>query len=590
MKKFFISLIILIFTFLPEIFAETYSANQLIPAGHWLYDALYVMYGENSKAFLLDSVPLSVNEIRQSVKYIDYEKLSDSGKALYNRVNEYLDEKKLTFDMKPVKVGVNFNFHPSAVYKSNDEIKWSFANDFSGKEEGYGAGSGYYENFLTSPFLRIPLYIDFGDIVVIDCQASIAKNFWSLSKPDYFTNNIILAGDDFEFSWPVNANASTGYVFKDGIAEGLSVNFHVARTGLQYGHTQTGSIIYNNTFQTDFYSQLRLSGKKLKYEMMVAEVDHTKFLYTHQIDFTVWDWLKLGVLEGTLLHQPFELRYLNPLMIMHSYASWTDYADDFEKKYYGEGHVCAYMGIKFDLVPCRNLRIYGLFSQTEVQPPTELGSPEANSLPDGLGFQLGADFTVADKHGGIWSYNLEGVYTNPYLYVKHGADWSMYRATEIMNHSAEGKVCSWIGTPFGPDAFGGQFTAEYKMLDKWNAGASYLFMAHGENSFGMFKQKTKTPDGREYYYYYPAVQYRLGKDGLKGGKSAEETEAEARSWNLTGKVQYTNRLSIFGSYRFNQHFKLEGQAIYNFIFNNRNIDGNLQHGVELGVAGTYFLF
>ena len=596
MRNIFLSVLIFIFLAVPAAFAETYSANQLIPAGHWLYDALYELYGENSKAFLLDSAPLSVNEIRQSVDYIEYDRLSDSGKALYNRINEYLDEKKLTFNMKPVKVGVNFNFHPSAVYKSNDEIKWSFANDFSGKEEGYGAASGYYENFLTSPFIRIPLYIDFADVVVIDCQASISKNFWSMSTPDYFTNNLLLNGSDFEFSWPINANASTGYVFKDGIAEGLAINFHVARTGLQYGHTQTGSIIYNNTFQTDFYTQLRLSGQKLKYEMMVAEVDHTKFLYTHQIDFTVWDWLKLGVLEGTLLHEPFELRYLNPLMIMHSFASWTEYADDFEKEYYGEGHVCAYMGIKFDLVPCRNLRIYGLFSQTEVQPPTELGSPEANSLPDGLGFQLGADFTHADKHGGIWKYNLEGVYTNPYLYVKHGADWSMYRTMDIMNHSAEGPVCSWIGTPFGPDAFGGQFTVEYKQLDKWKAGASYLFMAHGENSFGMFSKKTTVPDdaekyaGREYYYYYPAVQYRIGKDGLYGGLSAEDSEAAARSWNLTGTVQYTNRLGLFSFYRFNSHFMIEGQAIYNIIYNNKNISGNLQHGVELGLAGTYYLF
>ena len=239
--------------------------------------------------------------------------------------------------------------------------------------------------------MRIPLYIDFADIAIIDCQASISKNFWSISTPCNFTNNLLLKGDDFEFSWPINANACTGYVFQDGPAQGLAINFHVARTGNQYGHTKTGSIIYNNTFNTDFYTQLRMSSQKFKYEMMVAEVDHTKFLYTHQIDFTVWDWLKLGVLEGTLLHEPFELRYLNPLMIMHSFASWTEYADDFEKKYYGEGHVCAYMGIKFDLVPCRNLRIYGLFSQTEVQPPTELGSPEANSLPDGLGFQLGAD-------------------------------------------------------------------------------------------------------------------------------------------------------------------------------------------------------
>ena len=82
--------------------------------------------------------------------------------------------------------------------------------------------------------------------------------------------------------------------------------------------------------------------------MTVAEVDQTKFLYMHQIDFSPWKWIKLGILEGNLVNEPFEIRFLNPLMIMHSFASWTDYRDSLEKKYYGEGHVCAYMGIKFD--------------------------------------------------------------------------------------------------------------------------------------------------------------------------------------------------------------------------------------------------
>lgn len=582
--RFLISVAFLIvFSNTSKLAGETYSANQLIPAEHWIYDALYVLYGENASAFLLDTAPLSVNEIRQSITYIDYERLSDTGKKLYDRVIEYLDEKKLLFDMKPVHVGVNFNFHPAVIAKTNDDIDWSFATDFAGKAEGYGPASDYYGNTYTAPFLRIPLYIDFADIAVIDCQASISKNYWGLKQPDFFTNNIIMKGSDFEFCWPVNANASTGYVFQNGIAKGLAINFHVARTGLQFGHTETGSVIYNDTFATDFYTNLRLSGRKLKYEMTVAEIDHTKFLYLHSIDFTMWNWLKLGVLEGTLLHEPFELRYLNPLMIMHSFASWTDYCDEEELKYYGEAHVCAYMGIKFDIVPCKNFRIYGLFSQTEVQPPTEQGTPEDDSIPDGLGFQLGFDLSLPDQYGGIWKYNLEGVYTNPYLYVKHGADWSMYRETYIMSHSEEGPVCSWIGSPFGPDALGGQLKVEYKQLDKWNVGAAYLFMAHGANSFGMFKNKTKR-DGREFYDYYPAAKYRLGE------MSAEESKAVARDWWLSGCVSYTNRITLSGSYRFNEHFQVEGQASYNLIFNNHNINGNHQQGAEFSLAGTYYLF
>ena len=587
--SFFSLFFIFLFLSTSNLYAETYSEVQLIPAEHWIYDAMYMIYNDQAEVFLMDSAPLAVNEIRQSLTYIDYEKLSASAQKLYDRVNEYLDEKKLTFDMKPVKVGVNFNFHPSVVAKTNSEIDWSFATEYSGDQKGYGAGSGFYENFLTSPFLRIPLYIDFADIAVIDCQASISKNFWGMAEPSNFTNNIITKGSDFEFCWPVNANASTGYVFKEGLAKGLAVNFHVARQGLQYGHTESGSLIYNNTFATDFYSQLRLSGKLLKYEMTVAEVDQTKFLYMHQIDFTPWKWIKLGVLEGTLLNEPFELRYFNPLMIMHSFASWTDYCNEGELKYYGESHVCAYMGIKFDLVPCKNLRIYGLFSQTEIQPPTELGDAEANSIPDGVGFQLGAEVQHGDNYGGMYKYVLEGIYTNPYLYIKHDPAWSMYNGTTSLGKSAEGPVGSWIGTPFGPDSLGGQLSAEYKYLDKWNIAAKYLFMAHGEVGFGIFNSKKIKKDGQEYYDYYPASKYRLHKDEWSDEQVAEN-ERHARSWALTGVVQYTNRIGLSGSYRFNEHFKLEGQAIYNLIFNNKNKEENFQQGLEIGLAGTYYLF
>ena len=566
-----------------NVFAETYSSSQLIPAEHWIYDAMYMLYNESSEAWIMDSAPLSVGEIRQSLSYIDYEKLSDSGQKIYDRINEYLDDKKFTIDMKPIKIGFNFNFNPVLMGKTNPDIEWSYGTDYTGvnsidSNTGFGPANDYYGNFMTAPFIKIPLYIDFCDIAIIDCQASISKNYWGMTENYNFTN-IFYKPEDFEFSWPVNANASIGYVFKNGLA----LNFHVARQGLQYGHTQTGSIIYNDTFATDFYTQLRVSGKKLKYEMAIMQVDNTKYLYTHQVDFTLWKWFKLGILEGTLLNKPFEIRYLNPLMIMHSFASWTQYSDPWEDKYYGESHICAYMGIKWDIIPYKNIRFYGLFAQTEIQPPTELGTPEANSIPDGIGLQLGLEVQHDDKFGGMYKFVLEGIYTNPYLYIKHGADWSMYRKSYSMTKNGSVPMCTWIGTPFGPDALGGELTVEYKSLDKWSADCSYLFLAHGVNTYGIFNQKT-IRDGREFWDYYPAAKYRLGE------MTADEAAAVARSWALTGVIQYTNRITLHGNFKLNDHFNFEAQVMYSFIFNNNSIEGNFQHGLEAGIAATYTLF
>ena len=188
----------------------------------------------------------------------------------------------------------------------------------------------------------------------------------------------------------------------------------------------------------------------------------------------------------------------------------------------------------------------------------------------------------------MYKFVLEGIYTNPFLYIKHGAEWSMYRKSYSMTKNGTIPICSWIGTPFGPDSLGGQLSAEYKYLDKWSAELSYLFMAHGENSFGLFSHKT-TRDGREFYDYYPAAKYRLYKDQWTPDQIAEN-ERFARSWALTGIIQYTNRITAHGSYKFNEHFSIEGQVIYTFIFNNNNIFNNFQHGIEAGIAGTISLF
>ena len=189
----------------------------------------------------------------------------------------------------------------------------------------------------------------------------------------------------------------------------------------------------------------------------------------------------------------------------------------------------------------------------------------------------------------MYKYVLEGIYTNPYLYVKHDPAWSMYNGSTSLGKSAEGAVGSWIGTPFGPDAMGGQFSAEYKYLDKWNVAFKYLFMAHGEIGFGLFNSEKIERNGQNFYDYYPAAKYRIHKDEWTAEQIAEN-EKEARSWALSGVVQYTNRITLSGSWQINNHFKVEGQTIYSFIFNNHSKKNNFQQGLEVGLAGTYYLF
>ena len=178
---------------------------------------------------------------------------------------------------------------------------------------------------------------------------------------------------------------------------------------------------------------------------------------------------------------------------------------------------------------------------------------------------------------------MEGIYTTPFCYIKQGADWSLYSTRNDMQSNSSVPLCSWIGSPFGPDAIGFQTRIGYSQISKWNAELDYLFLAHGTNSFGLFNNTIEI-DGKKYYAYYPSV---LRKMGLI---TDEEAENIARTYVLTGSVQFTNRITAKASYNITQHMNLSGRATYSFIFNNKNEEGNFAHGFEGCLMFEYKLF
>lgn len=625
-KKSYILIFAAFFSFCPFLNAETYGTQQLIPAGHWVYDALFMLSNETRRTSFATNAPISVGELKMYLNLVPYEKLSDSGKNLYDKLSGYLGEKAHSIDMGPVYFGFNLNAAPGILYKSNSEIDWSFATDYTGhknsvngynilstyrrkadgsnvdwdkieekgktansdyelpkiKDSGveYGAYSGFINSYGSSSFAEIPLYLGWSDYFVIHTGISFAKSFWGMESDSNVTN-IFYNTNDMDFLWPKTAYGSAGKTFEKW---GVNVNF--GRQGLQVGKTLTGSVIYNSTFETEGYFQLNLYSPRMKYNLDVVQVSTDKYLYMHSIEARpLFDWIRVGILEATLVQSGFELKHLNPLMIMHSFGSWedSDYVSDIEKEYYGEAHICQYMGISLELTPFKYSRLYLLYAQNEMQTPFELGSANANSIPDGIGFQAGFELTIPDKKNGWWTGTLEGVYTTPFCYIKQGADWSLYSTRNNMQSNSGVPLCSWIGSPFGPDAIGFQARVGYSQISKWNAELDYLFLAHGTNSFGLFNNTIEI-NGKEYYAYYPSVLRKLGL------VTDEEAEDIARTYVLTGSVQFTNCITAKASYNITQHMSLSGRATYSFIFNNKNEEGNFAHGFEGCLMFEYKLF
>ena len=561
-------------------FTQVYSDRQPIQAGHWIYDALYYMNLEQKKSSTLDNAPLTVAELYINFLQIDPEELSESGKALYEKTEAFFERKPFLFDFNGAKFTTNLILNPVGVVRTNPDIDWTYASSYTDTGDDYVSTSAM-GTVYTEPVAVFPFILDFGELAYIDVQPYAgAGPFWALTS-DFYAVNIPKGDNGAEFfMWPMNANATFGKTFN-----GWGAELQVGRQGLEVGRTKTGSILYNRSFQTDFFTQLNLYSPRLKYTMDVAQLDVNRFYYMHTAEIVPFKWIKLGIMEGTLIDSDFELRYLNPLLFMHAFSGWRQYETPEEHKYYSEAHYCAYFGWSFDITPCKYLRIYGMYAQNEIQSSVELNNDEDYSIPDSYAYQLGLELSLPLKEGYLTT-SLEGVYTTPFCYLKQTKAASLARVREEDAESyGLGSISSWIGSPFGPDAIGGQLSAEYDCPMKFKAGVSYLFVAHGSNSFGLFGKKNPRHDYLE--YYYPQAIYLQDKeDGLD---PAEKTRA-MRTLELTKTIQYTNRFSLSGQYYFMKNLCAHAMTAYTFVFNNKGQGGVFDHGLELTLGARYSLF
>lgn len=566
------------------LFADVFSEQQQIQAGHWIYDAIYILSEETGICPMLDSVPVSVSQIKMFLNNISYDKLSDSGKKIFDDIESYFSFKPLGLDFKYLYAGANFTFHPNIFYKSNDELDWTFASSWCKSDDSVVNNSGEDSEMGTS-FLVFPLYLDVADIIAIESRPYFGKTLHGMAKKDFLAFNALNSQDN-GFTDVKVGYGSIGHTF-----DKWGISFTAGKSGLQIGNTLTGSIIYNDTFSTDGYLQLSIYSNYVNYNIDMVQVDRSRYLYIHDLYVSPFKWCKVRLLEGTLVNGPWEFRYLNPAIMMHGYGGYHNYIKDrseVEQKLYGESDYCAYFGAMFEFMPFKNFRTYLLYAQNEIQSIPELQDEEGRTYPDSLGIQLGCEYTLQDnKSNGFWRFFMEGIYTTPFLYVKQQKESTLFA-------EKDGSY-SWIGTPFGPDCIAISTKAEYTRPSRWNVSLQYNFIAHGTNSFDLFSEKNKGTDenGDEFYYYsyYPQVKYRLHEyfPDYEGGATLDEAESIARTYALSGTVQFSNVLVLSGKFNVSKRFTLFSSISGLFIFNTKNKTNNFASGTEMLFSMEYTL-
>lgn len=540
------------------------SAQKLIPADHWVYNAAADIFMETGHSSIaMQYAPITVAELKIHLEEIDYESLSDYGKEQYNRIFKYFESDHMFLSSNAIAAGGEVNITPELYYKSNKHIPWSH--------------SYYYKD----RFIKLPVYFSVTDYLYIEGDFFFGKNYWTMQKPDNWQNFPIDFTKDglftaFEFDWPETGFLSAGF----SIMGKATINFQIGRGKTHIGRTLTGSIIMSDSFETDAFSTLSIFSPNIRYTLGLMQVSAEKFFYTHRFDIRLGKKLTISAMEGAyVINSGFEIRFFNPLQLMHSHEYW---ANDYQNR--GLNNCCAYLCLALDFVPIKNLRFYFQYAQNEITAPNEGGTTE----PISIGFQLGAESTIPLKTKGAIHANIETIYTMPWLYVKHTPKSSLasFQQQNIPGDSPD--VVNWIGSPFGPDSMAIALKAGYEIPGKWSASLTYMWVAQGINAFvnNIFYRNGRLldpkQDGDPDTYYPPTLGNKYNGEG---------------SWFVFhDTTQFTNRFIAEGTYIFNRHFSAAAKASYTFVFNSRYnqsgspVKNNFQHGVEFSISGTYKVF
>ncbi|MDR3191683.1 MAG: hypothetical protein LBT87_01310 [Treponema sp.] len=522
-------------------------AQKILYPGDWAYDALEILSMEQRLVFLTGS-SLTVIQAERMLEDINDQELSPAGKLLYHRLRAYLGKAPLVsrfsglfnFDIAPA-------LQPELYYKSNEDLPWIYGrND-------------------RQPFVAFPLGFSISSYVAMESDLYFGENRRLSNAGDNYFNfpfdKEISGVQPIDTNMPKRAYLSMGFPF----GQGFGINFKIGLGDEILGRTKTGSIIFSDNMRAFSYGTLSFYAPFISYAASAMELEVTKYLYLHHLQIRILKRLSFGLVEGVMVNAPFEIRYLNPMMIFHSFSAWESYDDynadlandsSYTKE---ESRVGSYLGITLDFRPWKYGRFYGLAAMNQFQIPSEKEN-EDSTVPDGLAFQLGYESWIPlsgrlfnrDYRGHLW-FGLEGVYTYPYMYILWDKGWSYYRESmEVSNDT----IREWVGSPFGPDSAAGTVWLGYRDSSLWSLSLSFLYLAQGPNSDAAIFTR---PD-REYY---------------------SKTRNQMLSMSPSGTASHTYQLNLDAEWSPRDWLSLSLRPGYRIVSNHANREGRLEQGLEL---------
>ena len=540
---------------LESLFASPRGKQELVFSDSWVYDALNSITMEQGISTFADQAPLSIGEIQVYLSQVEYESLSPAGKKNYDRIMDYIANGPMSFTAGIISFGLDPEVNLEGYYKSNDDLDW------------------VYDRYSKKPFINADAYFMAGDYFTLGTGIILSDNKCTFMHDDNYVNVPYLPGF-FDINFPHYGYGSMGWFFNDT----TGINLRLGLGPQSIGRTLTGSIIMSEYFTDSSWFNLEIFSPNIRYNMNVTEFNVDKYMYTHRFDVRFFNRLQITAMESMIVNAPMELRFFNPCTIFHGTVAWEDYDGH-------EQNVAAYLSLMLTYVPVKYLRLYVLYAMDQFQTAYERINWPEDTTPNALSFQLGAELYYPYKDGYFHGW-LEGVYTDPFMYIKENPNWSFVR-TYRENIGDMDSIYEWLGTPLGPDTVAANLTFGYEVPDVWSVTGSYLFKAAGQYSgtkvFDNYPELSwggtdKDPD--LHHWVYPDSDNEGGLDFAK----------EQQSWFApSGTPEFQNTISIRGTYSPTRWLTLTLQPSFTFTFNHGNQEDSFACGGEIAFSSHLVL-
>ncbi|MDR1317680.1 MAG: capsule assembly Wzi family protein [Spirochaetales bacterium] len=523
---------------LPPLLPAQQDADQrIVISDSGVYEALSSLYLEQGKTLVSRTFPYTREELRQSLRRLDFADLHEAGKSAYREIEKFLEDEPLYEEDGGLRFYPSIRFNAEG-YLHSDRGNSEWVYDGRDRQPFFG----FFTDIVVAG--RLDLYID------ITAQKDL---FQTGGDKDNHTS-LMTSPYQFDLSFPYRGGASFG---------GKHWNLWLGRDKLNWGNGRTGNLMLSDADLYHEGAKFSASYKRFKFTWLVlgleswtdpevfgteawdytggfkkpysypdyffkdendVPIPHTddnqdgvpdsierfKLFMAHRFEVLPFDSLRIALNESVIYGGKYpDLRIFNPMLVYHNF--------------YLKDNMNSMMSLELDYVPLPGVLLYGQFAMDQLSTSFEQDVYGRDIEPNAVGYMAGLEYRRAAGSGYI-SAGYEYVQTSPWLYIREHPLVS-YLSTRRIHSEARKDVLGdhnyfYLNTPlgyvYGSDVIINSFMVSYTAAFRWALYAEYRLMYIGENGINSafntdsaWDKKTPSGDFEVKYYVSLGGWYRF---------------------------------------------------------------------------------